>query len=324
LYTTNYQSDIHPARRPGFSAPKDWKIAESLFVDKVTRGLTVAMKKTILFSIWTICGLTYSFVDVQAKEPDGAEVAKLCYYKNQGKDQKTKMIFTMRDNDGTVTKTRTFLRFWKDFRGEGDLVSKLMLFTIAPPEYEDNNYLRINYTLTSGKLPEQWLYSRQLHTVQRIANMDQSNLDWGFIAEDLNVRQLDEDTHKLIDTFEKDGSTVYEVESVPKLENSRYGRMVSQYAHTDSWDDCTMRSRDYYDKTGKLIKKATFAWRQIDDVWLLDRANIIIQKTQTEKQRNAKEPPKSVYITYENTEPEVNVGLTDRDFSTRILQRTLR
>jgi hypothetical protein len=140
----------------------------------------------------------------------------------------------------------------------------------------------------------------------------------------MNVRQLHEDSHRLIGTMMKDDATVYKIESIPQVENSLYGKMISQYVKNDSWEDCSLHSTDYYDKSGNLIKKATFTWQQIDDVWLLDKATFEIKTGKVEKNPDGSERIKKVFITYEITEAKVNTGLEDEFFTKRNLGRNLR
>jgi len=262
----------------------------------------------------------------QAAEPDGADVVAQCYYKYRGDDQRGKLNFTVKNKQGRVTKQRTFVRLWKDYRGQDALVSKLMLFTVAPPEYRENNFLRVNYTLSSGKPPEQWLYMKRYQTIRRMTVQEKNNLDWGMIAEDLGVRQLREDGHILMKTSNEDDHVIYEVKSTPKAAGSVYGMMISHFSKKDSWDDCSLRDRSFYDHNGKQIKQAHFTWRQAGKIWLPDTIEIKIEKVRDRifpvKKKIAKDTD-IIYISYQFSATRANVDLRDRDFTQRNLRRKL-
>jgi len=273
-----------------------------------------------------LCLLPLAGSAAEPSKPDGADVVAQCYYKYWGDDQRTRLRFTMKNKQGRVTKRRTFIRFWKDYRGQGELVSKVMLFTIAPPEYRQNNFLRVNYTLSSGKPPEQWLYMKRYQTIRRMTIKEKNNLDWGMIAEDLDVRQLDEDRHILLKTDNEADHVIYEVKSVPRVAGSIYGRMISHFVKKDSWDDCRLQDRIYYDKKGKLIKKAQFSWQQIGNVWLPDTIDIRIEKPRNRifpLKKKIEKDTDIIYISYQFSDPRVNIGLQDRDFSQRNLRRKM-
>ncbi|MFQ5487079.1 MAG: outer membrane lipoprotein-sorting protein [Gammaproteobacteria bacterium] len=268
--------------------------------------------------------LPLSVLAAQAGKPDVRTVIQQCYYKEWGRDQRSRLLFRMRNNSGRVTKKRKLIRFWKDYRGRGDVASKMMLFTVAPPEYRGNNYLRINYTPGSGRRAEQWVYLKRLQSVRRLSIREQDNMDWGIIGEDLTMRQFDEDAHVLTAFSEAHGHTAYEVESRPRLENSAYSRYVSHYVRTAGWDSCILTHRDSYDQAGNLIKRADFTWRRLGDAWAMDSLAIVIERPPRQGAKKKKKAPVRLFITYRFTEPEVNIGLKDSDFSQRNLQRGIR
>ncbi len=280
-------------------------------------------------SIFILAGIALFFMPVPgyAEEVDGLTVVEQCYYKYWGDDQRTNLEFTMRNKAGRVTKRRTYVRFWKDYRGEGDLVSKLMLFTTGPPEYIGNNLLRITYTLASKKPPELWIYIKKLQSVSRLSVREEDNLDWGLNSEDLTIRQINEDTHTLLGVEERSDHLVYKVKSVPTVESSSYGKIISYFEKKDSWDDCSLSGREYYDKKGRLIKKAAFTWQKVDEAWVNDSIVITIERNNDKKFPEKKKLHKDtdiIVVTYRFTDPHVNVGLKDKDFSQRSLRRRIR
>ena len=209
-----------------------------------TDGVSANMSKISNFLVVSCIALFLWPVSGYAQEVDGLAVVEQCYFKYWGEDQRTNLVFTMRNKAGKVTKKRSYVRFWKDYRGEGDLVSKLMLFTTGPPEYFGNNLLRTTYSLESQKPAELWIYLRRFQSVTRLSVREENNLNWGLNSEDLTIRQLSEDTHSLLSTEQKGGGTVYKIKSVPTVPSSAYGKIVSYFEKQDSWDDCALNARD--------------------------------------------------------------------------------
>lgn len=245
-----------------------------------------------------------------AAEPTGTEVVKQCYYKHQGQDQKTTLAIEIRNPDGKVNASQ-YLRLWKDYTGEdGDFEEKMVLYTTAPKEQKGINYMRWSYRSTANKPPEQWVYLPELQTVRRVSQRDPTDMTWGLTDEDFRVRLLDEDDHVLVSSEEQDGRRVYMVESRPRSD-SVYSRWLTRFATSGGWDDCTREEVKYYDKADKLLKKVTYRWRRIGDVWVWDDVTIDNNNTLT-------------VVTYRTMEAAVNVGLGDKDFTERELRRGAR
>lgn len=264
---------------------------------------------------------------VAAAEVQVKEIIAQCYDKDWGRDQRSRLVFTMKNREGRVTKRIEFIRYWKDYRGQGDLVSKLMLFAVAPPEYKDNNYLRITYTPGSGKLPEQWVYTKRLQSVRRLSLREQDDLNWGLISEDLAVHRFEDDEHRLLSVREEHGTVTYEVESRPRLRAFAYDKHISYYVRmrTDSWDDCTLAHRDYYDTRGHLVKKADFAWQQVGTAWVLSNLDIVMERPAKRfSGQGMNKEISRIYVSYRFLDLEVNIGLQDKFFSQRNLRRGVR
>ncbi len=255
----------------------------------------------------------------------GSEVVKQCYYKYRGKDQRIDIDFTMTNKDGEILKKRKFIRLWKDYQGQDDILSKMMWYTISPSTYRDNNLLRLDYTLESGKPPEQWVYMSKTHTIRRLTVRDpeQALLNWGMIAEDFHIRQLHEDTHDLLETIQKDDRTFYKIRSTPRKDSSQYGELISLYEKKDEWDNCFLRSTEYYGLFGEKIKKANFKWQQVEKAWLPNTVEIVFDKIK-EKLFEKKNKPEKVFVTYKVSNVKIDIGLKDKDFSKRMLGKVMK
>lgn len=242
-----------------------------------------------------------------AAEPTAIDVVKQCYYKNQGKDQKTTLNIVIQDPERKGNSSE-FLRMWKDYSQEpGDIEEKMVLYTTAPKESRGINYMRWSYRSTIDKPPEQWVYLPELQKTRRVSQRDPFDMSWGLTDEDFRVRLLDEDTHTLLKTEQEGGMTVYTVESHPKTE-SVYSRWVTRYVTPGALADCYREEVKYYDKAEKLLKNVHYKWQRIDDVWVWDTVTIENNKTLTT-------------VSYRTLKAAVNVGLSDKDFTERELKR---
>lgn len=260
-----------------------------------------------------------------AQAPDVRLVIQHCHDKNRGRDQRGRLLLRMRNDSGRVTRKREFIRLWKDYGGHDGIVSKVMLFTVAPPEYRGDNYLRVDYTVASGRPAEQWVYLKRLQAVRRLSAREQDQLGWGLIGEDLMPRQYEEDTHVLLSARETHGHIAYEVESRPRREGAPYERYVSYFSRPDDWRSCVLTHRDYYDARGRVVKRADFTWQRVGRAWVLDTLEVVRERPRRQKGKPKKQrPPLRLYVTYRLTVPEVDVGLEEDDFSQRRLRRGIR
>jgi hypothetical protein len=167
--------------------------------------------------------------------------------------------------------------------------------------------MRWGYSTTSGKPADQWVYLPEMHMVRRVSQRDPANTDWGYGDEDLRIRDLDEDDHRLKQIERIDGREYYVVESVPR-NGSAYGKRITHFNKADNWEDCAPRQVDYYDKDGELLKQEFITWQRINTAWVWDTAVMYNVRTK-------------VTATYQMLKTEVNVGLDDRLFSERHLRR---
>ncbi len=238
------------------------------------------------------------------------EVLQHCYYKPKGQDQKTKLEISITRADGQVNRNR-YVRLWKAYEGRDGLVEKMALFTLEPKESKGVNFMRWAYTRESGKQPEQWVYLPELRKIRRVSARDPADLSWGLIDEDFRERDLDEDDHKLIGQEQVDGETLYTIESRPKHEDSQYRYWVSRFARKGDWSSCAHKDTVYYDKAGKRLKTVSYTWNVVDGAWVWDTVTI--------ENRDS-----TGVVKYRIYDIAVNVGLSDRDFSERVLQRGMR
>lgn len=248
---------------------------------------------------------------VAAEEPavSVSEILQHCYYKPTGADRTFDLLLIVLDAEGDSRTEESYVGWWKDYRGQDDLVSKLILFRRSPLYRQDDTYLRWDYTTTSGKPPEQWVYSIRQQRVRRVAQRDPNRPALGLIAEDLVRPQLDRDTHTLKAAERQGGATVYTLETTPQAGTSSYERIVSRFERRADWSDCSLVRQEFMTLGGKSAKQIEYTWQRVGDAWAWHVVTIHNQK------------PRST-IVYRMENLQVNVGLTDDDFSKRRLTRT--
>lgn len=241
-----------------------------------------------------------------AAELSGEDIVRHCDDKYAGADQRSRLIVTLADRDGHVARSE-YLRLWKDYQGHHGVTDKVMLFTQSPLDARGVNFMRWGYATRTGRPADQWVYLPEISRVRRVSQRDRNESDWGYSEEDLRRRDPDEDRHRLVEVVLEQGEEYYVVESVPQGK-SLYGKRVTRYLKTADWKDCAPRRVDYYDKQGMLVKQQFITWRVLNGAWAWDTAVMY-------------NPRDDVTATYQMLDTEVDVGLSERLFSERQLER---
>lgn len=238
----------------------------------------------------------------------GAEIIKksreLIY---QIDDQKNKVILHLIEKDGTKKRIEA-TRYWKNYRAQKGLDSKMLLVTDFPPDSRGISFLIWDYS-QENKTDDLWLYLPALRMVRRISAQDQNDAFLGsdLTFGDMGQRRLDEDEHKLLREEGYLGIQTYVVESAPKEKTSIYNKKISWI----SKDDWTVLKIDYYDRNSKLLKRQTIEWQSLDNfsVW---------KKTEVTNVQNGHR------TIFEVSDLHVNGGLNDDDFTERTLKTGIR
>lgn len=251
-------------------------------------------------------------VALAAEEPGqltGREIFKRCGYKYPGEDQQSKFTVLLRDKEGRVRKSE-YLRYWKDFKGEGGVADKMLLFTIFPPEAKGSAFLRVAYTKGHEKSVDQWIYLPLLKKIRRVSIRDpgDSFLNSNLTYADVSQRALEDDEHKLLGIKTIEGKEFYVVESTPKEEKPLYSRRVFWFLKTDDWDQCVNTRIDYYNTEGKLLKDQFIKWQKVNGAWVWDRVLVRSRVTLSAS-------------IFQLSDVKINVGLSPDIFSARTLRR---
>lgn len=243
-----------------------------------------------------------------SNSPTGTEIIKksreLIY---QIGDQKNKVTLHLIEKDGSKKRIEAS-RFWKNYRAEGGLDSKMLLITDFPPDSRGISFLIWDYS-QENKTDDLWLYLPALRMVRRISAQDQNDAFLGsdLTFGDMGQRRLDEDEHKLLREEGYLGTQTYVVESVPREKESIYSKKIS-WISKDNW---TVLKTDYYDRNGKLLKRQTIEWQTLNNfnVW---------KKTEVTNIQNGHR------TIFEVSDLHVNGGLQDEDFTERSLKTGIR
>jgi len=222
-------------------------------------------------------------------------------------DQKNKVILHLIEKDGSKKRIEA-TRYWKNYRAEEGLDSKMLLTTDFPPDSRGISFLIWDYS-KENKTDDLWLYLPALRMVRRISAQDQNDAFLGsdLTFGDMGQRRLDEDEHKLLREEVYAGTPTYVVESVPKEKESIYSKKVS-WISKDNW---TVLKIDYYDRNAKLLKRQTIEWQTLDQFSVWKKTEVV----------NVQNGHKTIF---EVSDLRVNGGLQDEDFTERSLKTGLR
>jgi hypothetical protein len=118
--------------------------------------------------------------------------------------------------------------------------SKVIIRFTAPPEVRGVALLIVNH---ADRASDQWMWTPALARDRRIALQDRSTRFFGtdFSFEDLEERDVDQSTYKVLGEEAIDAAACWKIESTPKESKS------SQYTRAIIW-----------------IRKDTYAWARID------------------------------------------------------------
>ena len=261
-----------------------------------------------LLAVTLLLLLSLSVGAAESRALSGKEIVQRCHYKNPGDDHRSRLLVSSTLADGRKV-TSEYIRLWKNYGGKDGVVDKVVLYA-AGSHNEGLAFMRWGYVNGSKRLADQWIYLPETRVVKRIAKRSPGEMDWGFSDDDLRLRDIDEDDHRFLGVRTLEGNEFYVVESIPKHDHI-YGKRISWFSKTKEWEYCLETRIDYFDKEMKMVKKQLISWRLIDGAWVWERATI----------KNFRADSTTVY---EVKDIEVNVGLKDREFSTRTLGRDIK
>lgn len=241
----------------------------------------------------------FGISEVTAQSAD--EIAKKVYNRTTAKDGESDMTMKLVNSKGE-TRTRLIHQFFKDY---GTVEKKTMFFK-SPADVKNTAFM--NWTYDDDKDDDQWLYLPALKKVKRISSSSKDNAFMGsdFTYEDMEKRNPNKDTHKLLRTVKYKNETCYVIESTPK-EEGQYAKRIA-WVIKDKWIPLKI---EFYDEDVELLKVLTITdYKKIKDYW------IIVNQEMKNVQKNHK-----TIITLSNI--KVDIGLGDTRFTQRAMQRGL-
>ncbi|MCF6236532.1 MAG: outer membrane lipoprotein-sorting protein [Gammaproteobacteria bacterium] len=239
---------------------------------------------------------------VDNKVLSGEQIVEQCNYKYPGADQRTQLTIILKNKNGNEKK-KVFLRLWKDYHGEDNILEKMILFTEYPADAKGAAFMRWAYDSDAGKNADQWIYLPALRKIRRVSIRDPGDAFMGsdLTYSDISLRKLDEDQHTFLRMDKRNGEEYYVVESTPKESKPLYSKRVSWFKKAESSDGCVKNRIDYYDVKGDLLKKQFIEWQQIDKAWVWEKVDV----------QNVQNGHASIFTV---KDVDVNVGLKDRIF----------
>lgn len=253
---------------------------EKIFTSAFIRGITRTLPLTIGAMYTALAPNVHAANDVQVENvPSAEEIVRQCDAKPPGNDQTSRLTIRITDRSGNE-RTTVYARLWKDTKGKDNVVDKMVLYTVYPPDAKDTAFMRWSYTPESGKNAEQWIYLPELKKIRRVSVRDLSDsfLGTDLTYGDITQRRVNDDEHKFLRIETTDGNQYFVIDSVPKESTSIYSHKITKYLKTDDMNNCVKTAVDYYDKNGAFLKRQQIKWQKIGDAWVWD--NVFVENVQ--------------------------------------------
>jgi len=269
----------------------------------------VCFKSRTFWRSWLPAGI-FLFLPLTAfSVEDPAAILARCQKAVQFKDLQGELKVTIRDLDGRAKPERRFKLFAKRYPNREPLWSKMLLVATAPKNESDNGYIRWQYTLQSGKQPDQWLYTSKRQQVRRFSKRDPATSDWSVLGDDLEILQLDNANFIYRETKEEDGKTFHVFDRRPP-DNSNYRRLRYWFLDEELTQFCLVDRIWAFDANDELQKETAIQWR-IEGVTPV-RQEITVKRTAAKYTSS-----------YAISQVTLNVGLPDSLFEKAQMQRNI-
>jgi len=214
----------------------------------MTRVMTILLSLPVF--VLLICNISEGAVS----EPNSTEEVPsvktiinkanvVAYY--QGDDGKAKVKMTITNKQGQK-RNHEFIILRKDVNDGGD--QKYFVYFQKPADVRKMVYM-VHKHADPNKDDDRWLYLPALDLVKRVAAGDKRTSFVGsdFLYEDISGRNLQEDTHELIETSEK----LFVIKNVPKKPDTVKFSYYNVFIDRKTYVPLKM---EYYDKDNKLYR----------------------------------------------------------------------
>ena len=267
-------------------------------------GVRAAVAVFGIAAVWHLGGEPVGAADGQLT---GLDVMKKTRELYLAKDQVSTVTLRKIDKKGDEQKIVT-KRYWKAYGGKDGFESKTLFVTEFPPDQRGVGFLIWDHS-KAGQPDDLRLYLPSLKQVRRMTTREQDDAFMGsdLTFADLGQRELNEDTHTLLRTEKCQTTDCYVVQSVPNDQDSLYGKKITWVLT----GDLTPIKIDYYDRKGELLKTQAIEWQHPENVWAWKKAEV--KNVQT-----------SHRTLFEISDLKNNVGVSDDDFTERVLRTGVR
>jgi outer membrane lipoprotein-sorting protein len=233
---------------------------------------------------------------------DGLKIMSAVSERDRGKDyvMSTSWVLTKK---GRVTNRMKYNEKRKNYSGHNDFIYKSIIRYTFPPNVGRRAFVAWNY---KDKQRTLWYWVDRMTVGQRTTNVEflRPPAESDFSIMDYIDVNLQEESHKLLQSETYKDRICHVVESTPQNKQIKYGKRVSWIDQ----ENLTPLKIDYFDKRGMPWKTLSITWQHIMGVWFWKKAEV----------ENAQNDYKT-FIVIEDV--KVNVGLHDREFTRVALGR---
>lgn len=206
------------------------------------------MSRTLLLSGSMVVALSASAASAQAEDKvrEGTKIMTAADNRDDGKDQVATVTLEVQPK-GQTKRLRRFV----SLRKEGQNVTKLVTYFVAPADVRDAAFLVWD---KRGATDDRWLYLPAVGKVRRVAasGSRQSFFGSDFVYEDLTVRDVELDGHTLFGSQKVDGWDCWVVDSKPKDAKSvdfvRFRTWVTK-------DGSVILRQEYFDASNAVVRR---------------------------------------------------------------------
>ena len=222
-----------------------------------------------------------------------------------GLDQRSKLTFIIKEQGGAERKI-VLRRYWKNYKGQNGIDSKMMIYYEYPPEEKGQSFMTWSYSAQTGKPDDRWIYLPLLRQVQKVPE----KITGGFQAidfrpEDMAPRPVGLDNHRLLREEVIDNKPYYVIETIPK--GKQPGQIYSKWIKWISKDQFLKEKIDYYNLDEKLWKEQSISWKKFGGNWVWEK--VVIKNFLT-----------NVMTILNITEVQVNSDIPDKVFTERSMK----
>lgn len=201
-------------------------------------------------------------ISAQTNSASAEEIMLSVYERAAPSDLEAELTMTLKDSRG-----RERVRELKQVSASFSGVDKKIMEFRSPADVRGTSFMNWSYS-DSARSDDQWIYLPALKRVRRISSEGKGDSFMGsdFSYDDLGTRHPDRDTHRILGSENIEGEACWIIESTPKDASGSYSKIVSWVSK-----ERTMGlKRDYYDRSGKLLKTLrVLETREINDYLMI-------------------------------------------------------